>query len=258
MSTEQLASAKRGFKAPEPSVLPTQANLGRVGNVEKARLSKSENYVVVPFEIHGNGSAKNTKVWLTFHPNWLSFDFDPKDLENKEGFPDLVYGSNVVASSGLAVLQGIAGSEESFMDLCEALSKVVFDIQDTDEEKVAEQKKNVYLKELTATFKKYFETVKPTIGYVLSQKSEKVGEDSEGKGIYKRTKFYETSFFWPSEEKLEQLREKAEKSKKAIESAKEKAAEIRARNKELPADQQEAMPKIPKMFQVTFDDDVAF
>lgn len=252
MSTEVATREKRGFKKMQAPILPTLYCVGKVAKVNDVRLSKSGNYATGCIEILGQGAGKNHKVWFTFHPAWLDFDFDANILEGKEGSPDLVYRSNIVAEKGLSTLQGIAGSEENFMDLCEALSNVDYD------ENMDEAAQKVYFKKVTSALKKFFEEKQPLIGYTLAQRNEKIGVDEEGKGIYQRTSFYDIFFWYVTEEVIEEYEKKAEKSAEKYNEAKEKNKEIVERNKSLPSDQQEELEKVPKLAQVTWNEETPF
>ncbi len=240
MSTEVAVKEKRGFKKPQAPIMPTLYCVGTMGKIENAKISKSGNYVTVPLEILGKGAAKNHKIWFTFHPEWLDFSFDVNTLEGKEGSPDLVYGSNIASEKGLSTLQGIAGSEENFMELCERLAAVEFDAD----------KETEYLKAVTKVIKDFFSEFKPLIGYTLSQKNEKTGVDEDGKGIYQRTRFYEIFFWYPTDEKLEAY------EKKAAESA-EKYNEALEANKEAKASGGDLV-KVPKLSQVTWNEETPF
>lgn len=248
MSTEVAVREKRGFKKPQAGILPTLFCLGTVAKVGNAKLSKSENYITMDIELMARGAGKNHKVWFTFRPEWFNFDFDPTTLDGKEGYPNLVYGSNVAGENALSVLQGLCGSEDAYFDICELLASIEFD--ENDEEG--------YLKKVTESLKKFFADKNNLLGYILTQKSEPAGKDEDGKTKYVRTGFYNISFFYPTEEKLEQLTKKAAQSADKYNKAIEENKEIRERNKNLPEDQQEELAKVPKLQKVTWDEDAPF
>lgn len=250
--TTTVRTERRGFKKMQAPILPTLYCVGTIGKVNDAKISKSGNYATIGIEIMAKGAGKNHSVWFTFHPGWLNYEFDANDLEGREGSPDLVYRSNVVAETGLSTLQGLAGSEENFFDLCESLSNIEFD------ESFTEDQQKEYLKKVTAVFKKFQKEVNPLIGYTLSQKNEKIGVDPDGKGVYQRTRFYDIFFWYPTDEKIEEMEEKAVKSAEKYNEAKEKNDEIKERNKSLPSDQQEPLVKVPKLAQVTWNDEAPF
>lgn len=248
MTTEVAVKEKRGFKKPQAGIMPTLFCVGRIGKVENAKVSKSENYITVPMELMGQGAGRNQKFWFTFRPEWFSFDFDPSTLDGKAGYPLLVYSSNIANEKGLSVLEGLAGSNENFCDLCESLAALPFDEND----------EAGYLKAVTNVFKDFQNNVNPLIGYVLVQQTEKDGVDENGKTKYVRKNGYDVSFFYPTEEKIDQLTKKAEKSATQYNKAIEENKEIRERNKNLPEDQQEELVKVPKLQKITWDEEAPF
>lgn len=250
MSTEVATTAKekRGFRKPQAPVMPTLNCVGNMGKIENAKVSKSERYITVPMEILGKGAGKNHKIWFTFHPEWLDYDFDVNSLEGKEGYPNLVYSGNIASEKGLSVLEGISGSPENFAEISERLAAIQFNPDD----------EVGYCRSVTETFKAFFKEFNPLIGYTLAQKSEKCGKDEEGKNKYQRTGFYEIFFWYPSEEKLEEFEKKAAKAAEKYNEALAELKEVRERNKSLPADQQEELPKVPKLVQVTWNEETPF
>lgn len=248
MSTEVAVKERRGFKKPQAGIMPTLFCVGTLGKVENAKVSKSENYITVPMEFMGKGAGRNQKFWFTFRPEWFNFDFDPSVLDGKEGYPLLVYSSNIANDKGLSVLQGLAGSEDNYMNLCESLAAIEFNPDDEEG----------YLKAVTLVFKNFQADVNPLIGYVLVQQTEKDGVDENGKAKYVRKNGYDVSFFYPTDEKIEQLEKKAEQSAKKYNAALEKNKEIRENNKNLPEDQQEGLEKVPKLQKVTWNEEAPF
>lgn len=176
MSTAQ--TQRRGPSRPPIQELPPKICLGTVNpSLEDAKLSQSGSYYVQKLHLRGRNGSPDGYDILLFKPEWFSsgFDiqtyFDARDEAEQEhgkespeyraaNAPIFVYSSNIVDSrrGSVSKLQGIAGSDERFDQLWDAL---VTDEAEADPAQI------------TATLREFLrENETETVGFVLTQKKD--------------------------------------------------------------------------------------
>lgn len=174
MATTQ--TQRRGPSRPPVTTLPTKICIGTVNpSLEDAKLSQSGAYYVQKLQLKGRNGSPDGYDILLFKPEWFSsqFDvqqyFDARDEAEQEygqdspeykaaNSPIFVYENNIFGSSFNSVLQGIAGSDEKFDALWDALA--------TDEPEADPA-------QITATLREFLrENETEVVGYVLSQKKD--------------------------------------------------------------------------------------
>lgn len=213
---------KRGFREAPAKKLPTLVCTGYVSKVHEGKApdkSAGKIYTVNRVDINGYGGSRNVSVYLLSLPEWFATDLDeegvkrpafrPTSLEEEEGGASklFVYRKNIRAVSDdvPSTLQGLAGTEDRFYDLCDAL----LDAEGID----GPESPKVISDTLTAFLTP--EGEEPVeIGYVLKQKRTKTDDvDEDGKAIYILENSYEISDWWePTEANKKKYRKSAEKS----------------------------------------------
>ena len=216
MSTAQATERKRGFREASAARKPTLVCTGYVAGVPESKESASGKYNVTTVEINGLGASPNARVYLLTRPEWFETNedgfpaFRPDSLEKVEGGRSMlfVYQKNIAQVGNTSVIQGLAGNEERFDTLAEAL---LSDPKTSDESDSAEAIQNIIEKLLVAK-----EGQTPfEIGYILKQQRNKTDDvDEDGKPIYVLENRYEVSeWFEATEANKKKYRKSAEKSR---------------------------------------------
>lgn len=230
-------TTQKTFSAPAAKTLPRLICVGYVSAVGTGAWSKTldknndSRYIVQPIFIEGVDASRGTRVNFLYRPEQFvngfqadsyhemvddgqptddtgrlvssgQYPFTEKDAESVIS----VYRRHILARDGVSTLQGIAGSEEAFGKLAEALIKETVDavtiegVQDTLTIFVAE---NVSASGEPQLFI-----------YELKQASSKTNEvDENGKPIYvKESKYDLDTFSILNEKNLKAAAKRAEKS----------------------------------------------
>lgn len=223
MSTTTLQENKTMKQFTEAAVLymPNLVCIGYVSTVGDAKVSSSDKYIVQPLTIDGLESARNTKVQLLYKPEWLTENFNPESLNDFEDGKSMhfVYSQHIRQRGGLSTLRGIAGSQEGF----DTLSNAILNIPVTKDPEVFMRAVQEVITEFVNNNTESDGTPKK-IGYVLSQKSSKVLDSNgnpvkndAGKFEYVREKQYQVSrYFDVTEEQLKREINAAQKSPNTI------------------------------------------
>lgn len=223
MSNEATATKKTVFNEASAGKKPTLVCTGYVSKVDETNPSKSGNYNVTPIHINGIGASLGTTIYLLTRPEWFEVDgdgrpaFKPNDLDKVEGGKAMlfVYRKNIAGRGTVSNLQGLAGNQDRYEDLADAL---LTSDGITDEDNGGDVITKVLTSKLVAAEgKEAF-----IIGYVLQQQRTKTDEvNEEGKHEYLLENKYEVKdFFEVTPEALKKYRKAAEKSaKKAQETS---------------------------------------
>lgn len=215
-----MTTQQRTFKKPQMEKMPTLVCVGQVNTIGPAYV-KDTGVIVVPMIINAHGAGKDARIWPWYRSDWFSFEFDPDTLSSGslKG-----YNQNLVDKKGLSVLQAIAGSEDTFAEICELLAELAETCDPTSQPDEFAQR----LTDILGVCKGN------QIGYVMTQKLE------DGK----RTQFYEVSqYFYATDKNMEAQKKFAEKRAEKISKAWEK---IKAGEQGV---------KVPTAYKVTFDND---
>lgn len=189
--------------------LPTLSCVGYITAVPEGKISNSQNYLVQPVEITAEGAGTDTKVWITYRPEWFAKGFDPRVLKGMQGGGEFLYGQHVAHKENLATLPALAGSKENYRILYPRLCAFTDIFEDNPEQ---------YLEKFSKTLRDFIHEYRPKVGYVLTQTSRKTGEVNEkGKAVYELTKFRNvTRYFYVTEENLKNERKLAQKTAQKI------------------------------------------
>ena len=195
------------FRTPNAQKLPKLACIGTIADIQDTKVSKSGAYNVTNVIIEPRGGGYKSRFSLLTRPEWLTPNFNPDvELEGNSS-ATFVYSKNIAGpkGSGLAYIQGIAGSEEAASSLVENIFAAVK--TEKDKETGAEVS-YVADGDLDAILKRF---IGGTVGYILAQKEEDTGElDENQKKIKIRTNNYELSdLFFPTEAALKKYRKLA-------------------------------------------------
>lgn len=177
-------------------ILPTLICTGKISEIEDGKVSSSGNYAMNRVHISGEGAGDDAAFNFLYRPEWLRWKFDRDTLEEKYGTGgDFVYRNCIESDKGLSFLQGMAGNTAAFNEALDA-------IMDLEE---------ITLDGVTEVLRRF---VGQRVGYVLSQKFEKIVDPETGEKVGKvRVDGYEVKYlFYPTPEELKRLRVKAEKS----------------------------------------------
>lgn len=209
MST--ATQTKIGFNTPDAEKLPKIACVGVVEEFGEGKLTQSQQYLIHQIRVKGNGANRNTRTNFMYRPDWLTQDFQPNSLkELTETGPLFVYQKNIIGPKGsnkLSALQGLAGTEERFVEVSTRLLAIqaggLLEAED-----LASQVQAVLHQFLLV------EGEDVLIGYEMQQKTEDTGErDEKGKKIKVLVDGYELgSYFYPTEKNLKAKRVYAERS----------------------------------------------
>lgn len=218
--TQEQTQVKKGFAPAQVGIKHTLSCVGQVTDVGDCKPTSTGKYLWLTFNLEQRGGTERHRQLFMFHPEWFSVDFDP--TSNEGSTADFVYKQNINSNDtkDLRTLYHVAGSEENYGELCERLASIpqMETLEIDNQVSIPDSEVTRYCTQVTEVFKAFFQEYNPQIGYVLRQKSEKVGTDPEtGKGVWERTKFYEVSkFFYVTEAALKQERKIADGRAKAI------------------------------------------
>ncbi len=195
------------FRTPNAPALPKIACIGTIAEIGDTKVSQSGAYNVTKIVVEPRGGGYKTTFSLLTRPEWLTPNFNPDvELEGNKS-ATFVYSKNIQGpkGAGLAIIQGLAGSEEGAGKLVDSIFSAVKVEKDKD---TGVDVAFVPDSALDAILKQYVGT---TIGYVLGQKAEDTGEvDEAGKKLKIRTNTYELSdLFFPTEAALKKYRKLA-------------------------------------------------
>lgn len=190
-----MAQAKLHYDPIQPVAAekkPKLACIGKPSIVQPGYVSRSEMYIVQPISLEGSrGLSQDTTFYLLYRPEWLRRGFDPSTITD-DGMRS-VYRRHINAVNRLAALKALAGSEEGFATLAEAL----LDLNEVTPEAVS------------AVLDTFFKENEPEVGYILTQRYDALETDSGRK--YVATDFYQVgSWFYPTDEAISRLRKQAE------------------------------------------------
>lgn len=187
MSTNSTQT-RMSFRGAAAADLPKLICVGRVSDVKDGFVSESGKYVVQPIMIDAFGGGRSIKINFLYRPEWLRPGFDPASiLESMDDADEAkkvhsVYRMHIEGPErSVSTLRGIAGSEEGFGVLSDALLSLP----------------EVTLEAVTTVIRDYVENNPVQIGYELKQKTAKTGEtDEAGKAIYRKENGYDIDTYW--------------------------------------------------------------
>lgn len=193
------------FDAPPIDVLPDIACIGIVEEVGDGKESESKDYFVQPIRIKGVAGSRNATVQFLYRPEWLTPSFRVASFEElsearRKSFT-FVYGKNVYSRSKTSNLSGLSGSDDNFAALAELL-------------KAIPEAERLNPMTVTTILRRFFrEHESEKIGYVLTQKREKIESEDGGKPEYVRAPGYEIgSWFRVDDEGLKRIAGRAARS----------------------------------------------
>ena len=117
--------------APKMPVQICAGRLGKIGEIKENR-DETKHYYSLPLEIEGLGGSPTAKVWFTWRPEFFSANVrdwvsglpkkgDEEPGELTRGSAEFVYARNIIGDD-MSLLQAVAGSEEKFNALYDALA----------------------------------------------------------------------------------------------------------------------------------------
>ena len=176
-----------GFTRAEASPMPTLICVGVVGAVGEGKISSTEKYIVQPIDVEGLDAGRNQRVYWLYRPEWLVKGFKPSKLKEVDEGAYFVYSKNIDSEDAFSVLRGLAGSQQAFERISNALLRLP----------VAPGTNGPSIQDVEETLREFFNdnlvNGEPArIGYILQQDAVKTDEVDEttGKNIYMRTKRY--------------------------------------------------------------------
>jgi hypothetical protein len=189
-----------GFTKGDAQEKPRSANLGRVAEIGEAKVSRSQKYCLVKWQIEGYGASENIRGIFLWRPEWIVEGFKPSTLgalDEGDTF-EMLYRNNVASREGMSVLQGLCGGdEEKFDELASRIFALNIDPKG-EVEPILDGVQGVLQKFLID------EKNGDNVGYVCGHQMTKTDEvdPDTGKNIYVREKYREVkSWFDPTNKK---------------------------------------------------------
>lgn len=190
-----------GFKAAGADVLPRLGCTGYVSQIIDVKTTAKGVYDMARVKVEPYESGRSVIVNVLYQPEWLDGNFDPDSLKEEANGESLfsVYRMHIASRQGLSTLAGLAGSEENFNALADALI--------SSEDKSPEAVKMI--------LSDFFRENGGEIGYVLKQRTRNTEElDDNGKPIKVLENGYEVGeFFYPTEDAKKRLAKRANDGK---------------------------------------------
>src|SRR5512146_1994425 len=105
--------------------MPQRVCLGSIAQIKDGYVSKKGTYIVQPFELLGRGAAPSITFYWLYRPAWLCAGFDPA-REYDDRIPEQksllsVYRRHIAGAKQTSSLKGLAGSEEGYRVLANAI-----------------------------------------------------------------------------------------------------------------------------------------
>lgn len=202
------------FGEAEASRKPTLICVGTVGNVGQAKITASQNYILIPINLDPVDAGRKGKINFLYRPEWLVRGFKTHELKQADEKAHFVYSKFIASREKLSVLRGLCGSKEAFA----RLTKAILSLPDSGGNGPS-------MEDVADTLRTFFESNvdadgQPVlVGYELVQARTKTDDyetDTKGKKrrIYLLDNRYEVGDFWDvTSEGIKKQNRRAEGSK---------------------------------------------